>query len=206
MPTPATAVRPMRWDDIPRILRIAEESSSCWIRADFRAVFQSHETLGFVAESADRIVVGFALCAVERDCNVPDRGRLSWWRRWKRLLGGGQGGAAPWETTRRINLFALAASRDAQDAGVESALLKHFERGLRSPRDRLEAVVPETDAGAQTLLREAGFLAVRVVPGYYCHIDGYLMTRENRLALAAGDCEIDRQQVKAIRRISHPPR
>ena len=62
--TPNSVVRDMRWDDIPGLLHIAEQSPSCWLRADFRAMFQGSETLGFVSEAAGR-VVGFALCIVE---------------------------------------------------------------------------------------------------------------------------------------------
>ena len=49
----------------PRLLQIAEQSSSCWLRADFRDMFQSSETLGFVAEVSRTGIVGFGLCSVE---------------------------------------------------------------------------------------------------------------------------------------------
>ncbi len=49
---------------------------------------------------------------------------------------------------------------------------------MRDPADRLEAVVPETHVFALVMLCEAGFLAVRVLNGYYLHIDGYLMARD----------------------------
>jgi ribosomal protein S18 acetylase RimI-like enzyme len=188
----------MRWDDIPGLLQIAEQSSSCWLRADFRAIFQSSETLGFVAEVAGRLV-GFALCNVERIAAEGGRHRIAWWRRWKALLGGSPAG-----TARRVRLFAVAAAVEVADTGVELALLEKFQRSSCSPTDQLEAMVPETDAAAQQFLREAGFVAIRVVPGYYCHIDGYLMAHDHRDQFAPDDCQAEPSPITMRRRGLRP--
>lgn len=189
-------VRDMRWDDIPRLLQIAEQSASPWIRPDFREVFQRSETLGFVAEESGRIV-GFGQCTIERTAARTGRSRIAWWRRWKWPFSGGESIVA-----RRINLFALATVAAA--AGVELALLQYFQRRIGTAADQLEAIVPEIDLIAQDLLREAGFVAIRAVAGYYCHIDGYLMIRDNRRDPAAEDCQVEPSPITMRRRGVRP--
>ncbi len=187
----------MRWDDIPRLLQIADKSASPWIRPDFREAFQRSETLGFVAEESDRIV-GFGLCSIEHTRARNGRKGLAWWRRWKWPFGSGASGSV-----RRINLFALATVANAA-AGVEVALLQYFQRRIGTAADQLEAIVPEIDLAAQDLLHEAGFVAIHAAAGYYCHIDGYLMIRDNRRELAAEDCQIEPSPITMRRRGIRP--
>jgi hypothetical protein len=176
MTTNPLTVRAMIWDDIPHIRRIAEESPSCWIRPDFLTVFQSNETLGFVAQRGDRIA-GFLLCTVHR-LSI-DSNHSSWnplkrcWRLIAYLINGTTG------SSRRISLFGMGTATGFSESDTQRALLKQFDHGLRQPADRIEAVVPETDVVAQSVLRVAGFSAVRVLRGYYLHVDGYLMARDN---------------------------
>jgi hypothetical protein len=168
----------MQWDDIPSILAIAWETSSCWLGPDFRSVLQSHETLGFVGQQEGQ-VVGFALCTVHRESadrrSIPsEREPFKRWLKWLSRMFNKSGGSA-----RRIRLFAVGVAPDFMETDIERLLLKRIDTDLRDPADRLEAVVPETHVFAQATLRDAGFLAVRVLSGYYLHIDGYLMARDN---------------------------
>ena len=101
-------------------------------------------------------------------------------------------------------MFALAAAHDCVDSGIELALLEHFERGLCAATNNLEAIVPETDVAAQQYLREAGFVAIRVAPGYYCHIDGYLMARDHRDNFARDDCQAEPSPITMRRRGFRP--
>lgn len=178
-------VRPMKWDDIPRILAIAQETTSCWIGPDFRSVLQSNETLGFVAAQQGR-VIGFALCAVYRDPNqlsFPNTPELfKRWPKWLRHLFNRRN-----TSSRRIHLFAVGVVPGCEETDVERLLLKQIDADLRAATDRLEAIVPETNVLAQAVLRESGFLAIRVLNGYFLHIDGYLMARDNGTFLASTD-------------------
>jgi hypothetical protein len=181
-------VRHMKWDDIPSILAIARETSSCWIGPDFRSVLQCNETLGFVGQQENQ-VVGFALCTVSRStvhessihgCPIPRKPEsFKGWPKWFRRIFNKSNGL-----TRRIHLFAVGVALDFVESEVERLLLKCIDTDLRSAADRLEAIVPETNVFAQSVLRESGFLAVRVFSGYYLHIDGYLMERDNATFLA----------------------
>ena len=178
-------VRPMKWDDIPRILAIAQETKSCWIGPDFRSVLQSNATLGFVAAQQDQ-VIGFALCTVHRDSNqpsIPNKPELfQWWPKWLRHILNRRN-----TLSRRIHLFAVGVAPGCEETDVERLLLKHIDTDLRASTDRLEAIVPETDVLAQAVLRESGFLAIRVLSGYFLHIDGYLMARDNGTLIASTD-------------------
>lgn len=172
---PTLIARRMKWDDIPAILAIASESGSTWIRPDFRLTLQVNETLGFVVES-EKSVVGFALCTVQR-CQIKPIGNrrfpIAWidrlWQLFdrRRTIG------------RTIRLFALATAVDHAESEIERLLLEQIDLNLYHPSDRIEALVPETNVAAQSILREAGFSAERLVRGHFLSIDGYLMARQN---------------------------
>jgi ribosomal protein S18 acetylase RimI-like enzyme len=174
-PERRSAVRRMRWDDIPTILHIAAGAPAPrWIREDFLHVFQSNETVGCVAVVRNRIA-GFALCRIDRIPGLlgPHEatlfGKLLWWRRRGR---------------RRVELFGLAVSSACPRTEVERALVEEILRDFGDSSDRIQAVVPESSVWAQTLLRDAGFRAIHVFRGYYGGEDGYLMRRDGAMPAA----------------------
>jgi ribosomal protein S18 acetylase RimI-like enzyme len=166
-------VRRMSWDDIPEILRIANRTpASPWVRPDFLNVFQSSETVGYVALDRER-VAGFALCSIVRPPEVFDPNgagfldRLFAWLR-------GRG-----RRRRHLELFGLGVVPDCPRPEVERALLEAIVWDFGDRAETIRAVVPETSVAAQTFLRGRGFQAVRVFRGYYGREDGYLMRRES---------------------------
>jgi ribosomal protein S18 acetylase RimI-like enzyme len=168
-------VRCMLWDDLPAMLAIAEQTASTWMPPNFRLQLQTHETIGFVGVR-DKQVVSFALCTVHRQQSGDEkqesilRRGLNWLRR---LFGT----ADP--LPRRIRVIAVGLAPQLADAEeIERALLQRVDSDLGRPSNRLEMAVPETDFVAQSLLRDLGFVADRMLSGHYLHIDGWLMVRD----------------------------
>jgi ribosomal protein S18 acetylase RimI-like enzyme len=164
----------MHWDDIPEILGIAGRmSASPWIRPDFLSVFQSNETVGYVALDRER-VAGFGLCSIVRPPGTFRRNgaglteKLFGWIRGKR---GRQ--------RRSLELFGLGVVPDCPRPKVERALLDAILWDFGDSVEIIRAVVPETSVWAQNFLRGRGFQAVRVFRNYYGREDGYLMQRES---------------------------
>jgi ribosomal protein S18 acetylase RimI-like enzyme len=166
-------VRRMHWDDIPEILGIAGRTPApSWIRPDFLPVFQSNETIGYVAVVRKRIT-GFALCSVSRP---PVEFVCQGGTFLEKLCGWFRGEACC--RPRHLELFGLGLASDGPRAEVERALLEEIVRDLEGSADVLQAVVPETSVSAQTFLQGHGFQAIRVFRSYYGQEDGYLMRRE----------------------------
>ena len=162
-------VRRMKWDDIPEVLRIAQQPEA-WIRPDFLTVFQSSETVGHVAEIQKQIA-GFALCSIARLQPV-DVGRDPFYNRLVRWL-------TEWRRhrPRQFHLFGLAVVSGWPQASVEKALLGEIVRDLGPSAESIQAVAPETRLAAQIFMRDDGFQASGIYKCYYGLEDGYLMRR-----------------------------
>jgi ribosomal protein S18 acetylase RimI-like enzyme len=63
--------------------------------------------------------------------------------------------------------------------GIGRALLEEIHQAFRQSGDDIQATVPETNLPVQLFLRDAGYKAVRVVPGCFGSEDGYVMQRSN---------------------------
>ncbi|HTQ39658.1 MAG TPA: hypothetical protein VMJ32_11560 [Pirellulales bacterium] len=183
--------RRMKWDDIPEILRLAEDRTARrWLQSDFLEVFQRNETIGFVS-MARRRIAGFALCTITRITPArpystrPIAQRLLNW-------------FPPSRSGPRwyVNLFGMALDRDWPLPVIEQGLFNTLENELRRPKDRIQCVVPEASVAAQVVLRNAGFRALRLIPDYLDGETGYVMTREN-MNLHRVSCTT--QQVQAHR-------
>lgn len=167
----------LRWmiqRDLPYLLQIEQQNYALrWNQQDFLGVFQSIDTAGCVAEVGDR-VVGYLIYSVpsnqedEFETEEPSSVRQRWRQKRK-------------PTTLqplRIILRNVAVAHEWQRQGVGQALLERFERKLRHPEDRIQAIVPESNLPMQLLLREAGYQAVRVLRNHFGIEDGYLMERQ----------------------------
>jgi hypothetical protein len=185
-PYSETFVRRMVWDDVPRMLAIAEQTTSTWMPPNFRMQLQTNETMAQVAVR-EKQAVGFALCTVHHYGPGGRDGELeSIWLRWSHWLRRLMGLADP--LPRCIRLMAVGLAPQLADADeVERLLLERLDADLRGPADRLEMIVPETDLVAQSVLRDLGFVAERMLAGHYLHIDGWLMVRDEKRRMAARD-------------------
>jgi hypothetical protein len=164
-------VRRMKWDDIPEVLRIAQQpAAAAWIRPDFLTVFQSSQTVGYVAEIQKRIA-GFALCSIARLQPV-DVGCDPFLVRLLRWLTEGRR-----HRPRQFELFGLAVASGRPQAMVEKALLGEIVRELGPSAESIQAVAPETRLAAQIFMRDVGFQASEICKCYYGLEDGYLMRR-----------------------------
>lgn len=166
----------LRWmiqRDLPYLLQIEQQSRALrWTQQDFLSVFQSIDTAGCVAEVGDR-VVGYLIYSVPaQQGDTGDADDIPTVReRWQRK------GKATGPQSLRIILRNVAVAHEWQRRGVGKALLERFERKLRHPQDRIQAIVPESNLPLQYLLRDAGYRAMRVLRDYFDNEDGYLMER-----------------------------
>lgn len=172
-PVSTLSLRWMIQRDLPYLLQIEQQGRALrWTQQDFLSVFQSIDTAGCVAEVGDR-VVGYLIYSVpaqQGDAEEVEDGPTvrERWRKKSKVVG---------PQSLRIILRNVAVAREWQRRGVGKALLERFERKLRHPRDRIQAIVPETNLPLQCLLRDAGYRAVRVLRDYFDGEDGYLMER-----------------------------
>ncbi len=165
---PRATLREMVRLDVPRLVRIAEQTSTPHrTRQDFLAALQAGA--GAVAEIEGQ-TVGFVVYQV----TLPPGGSkptvlkklLLWCLPWCR-------GALA--SPRHVDLRFIAVLPQWHRQGIGRALLEKVRQAFRRSGDHLQAVVPETNLPVQLLLRDAGYRAVRVVPDYYGSEDGYVM-------------------------------
>jgi ribosomal protein S18 acetylase RimI-like enzyme len=64
--------------------------------------------------------------------------------------------------------------------GIGRAPLEELHHQFPEPGDTLLAKVPETNLPAQLFLRDTGYEAVRLLPGYHDGKDGYVVERQGR--------------------------
>jgi ribosomal-protein-alanine N-acetyltransferase len=169
----------LRWmiqRDLPYLLQIEQQHHALrWTQPDFLSVFQSIDTAGCVAEIGDR-VVGYLIYSVPAQQENGENAAEdlpSVRERWKLHK---KKPATP--QPLRIILRNIAVAREWQRQGVGRALLERFERKLRHPADRIQAIAPDTNLPIQLLLRNAGYKAIRVLREYFGAADGYLMERQ----------------------------
>lgn len=155
-----------RWfihKDLESVLEIEQASfDHPWTERDFRAVFRIRETMGHVAEPNDS------------RCRVA-------------------GFMITELKKRRIDLINLAVAPDCRRMGVGQQMLGHLIGKLHpGQRTAITAVVRESNLGGQLFFRDTGFVAVRVLRGYYQDDgdgeDGYLM--EYRIQAARSEEEL----------------
>jgi ribosomal protein S18 acetylase RimI-like enzyme len=171
LPPPNLTLRRIFMRDLPSIIEIEQQPTMRWPLRDLRAVLQSSNAAGWVAEVNGR-VVGFLIYVVglQPDKNSEDpagnfRGRLD--------------SASRPHTGQplHITLLNMAVAPVWQRTGLGRALLAKLSQALQHPRDRIQTTVPESNLGAQLLLRAGGYKAVRVLRGFFDSEDGYLLER-----------------------------
>jgi ribosomal protein S18 acetylase RimI-like enzyme len=157
--------------DLPSIIEIEQQPSMRWPLRDLRAVLQSSNAAGWVAEINGR-VVGFLIYVVGLQ---PANGRDESADRAKNRLGSAS--RAHTGQPLHITLLNMAVAPVWQRTGLGRALLAKLNQALQHPRDRIQTTVPESNLAAQLLLRSAGYKAIRVLRGFFDAEDGYLMER-----------------------------
>jgi ribosomal protein S18 acetylase RimI-like enzyme len=159
--------------DLWPLVRIADQTPALrWVQQDFEATLQADGGASTVAEVNGQ-VVGFILYRVS-----PPPDRMAWGTI-KKLLGR----CWPWKpcvrtAPRRVDLLYIAVVPEWQRHGIGRALLEDLHHQFQEPGDILQATVPETNLPAQLFLWDAGYKAVRVLPGYHEGEDGYAMERQ----------------------------
>ncbi|HZU35834.1 MAG TPA: GNAT family N-acetyltransferase [Gemmataceae bacterium] len=171
---PAAQVN-LRWilqRDLPCMLQIEQQPPAPqWTRQEFREVFQSADTAGWVAEFGGQ-VVGFL---VYRVTSQPDLIQSVANResdmRWYRI------GREPARKPLGITLLNLAVAPSWRRRGIGRALLERIGQKLQHAGDSVTVSVPETNLPMQLLLRSAGYRALSVQRDYFGSEDGYLMEK-----------------------------
>jgi ribosomal protein S18 acetylase RimI-like enzyme len=170
--TPALTFRQMAPRDLLQVWRIEQQTSARrWTVQDFLTVLQSGHTVGQVVESGDQII-GYVIYSVQ---NVPQQEEED-----SKSIHSHLAGPHSHISEHPLNLILLhlVVHPDWRRRGVGLALIGRLTKKLRHADDRIQTTVPDSNLPAQLLLREAGFMAVRVLRGYFGEDDGYVMERE----------------------------
>jgi ribosomal protein S18 acetylase RimI-like enzyme len=158
--------------DLPALMQIEQQPPALrWTEQDLKAVIQTPNTAGWVAEVEGR-VVGFLIYVVSLQ---PQREDLTkevskehpHWAKWFRP-----------RQPLHVTLLNLAIVGDYQRCGLGRLLVGRLNQEFTHPQDRIQATVPESNLSVQCLLRETDYRAVRIFRGYYDSEDGYLMERK----------------------------
>ncbi len=171
LPLTNLALRRILHRDLPSLMQIEQQPPALrWTEQDLKAVIQTPNTAGWVAEAEGR-VVGFLIYVVslqpQREDASPDTGKEQpHWAKWFRP-----------RQPLHVTLLNLAITADYHRCGLGKTLVGRLNQEFTHPQDRIQATVPESNLSVQCLLREAGYRAVRIFRGYYDSEDGYLMER-----------------------------
>jgi ribosomal protein S18 acetylase RimI-like enzyme len=158
--------------DLPQLVRIEEHTPAPHrTRQDFLTAFQTGR--GAVAEVNGQ-TVGFVIYQVTLPLDGMGLGALKKLVRW--CLPPRQGAQMP---PRHVGLLHIAVLPEWHRRGIGRALLEKIHETICQSGDDIQATVPETNLPAQLFLRDAGYKAVRVVPGCFGSEDGYVMQRIN---------------------------
>jgi ribosomal protein S18 acetylase RimI-like enzyme len=117
-------------------------------------------------------VVGFALYKVAPPASPAGLDRIKRLLRW----------CWPWKadtrvSLQRVDLLRIGVLAEWQRQGIGRSLLERLHQEFRRSGCRIQAIVPESNLPAQLFLKDAGYKAVRILPGHYGGEDGYLMER-----------------------------
>jgi len=172
--TSATATltfRQMAPRDLLQVWRIEQQTAvRRWTVQDFLTVLQSGNTVGQIAESGDQII-GYVIYTVQ---SVPKEEVPS-----DSIHTPFAGPHADFsDQPLDLVLLHLVVHPEWRRRGVGLALLGRLAKKLRHADDRIHSTVPESNLGAQLMLRAGGYKAVRVLRGYFGDEDGYVMERE----------------------------
>jgi ribosomal protein S18 acetylase RimI-like enzyme len=158
--------------DLPALMQIEQQPPALrWTEQDLKAVIQTPNTAGWVAEAGGRIV-GFLIYVVSLQPQpeeiVKETGREhAHWAKWFRP-----------RQPLHVTLLNLAVVAEYHRCGLGRLLVDRLSQEFTHPQDRIQATVPESNLGVQCLLRDTGYKAVRIFRGYYDSEDGYLMERK----------------------------
>jgi ribosomal protein S18 acetylase RimI-like enzyme len=156
--------------DLAALMQIEQQPPALrWTEQDLKAVIQTPNTAGWVAEAEGR-VVGFVIYVVSLQPQHEDPRERSkvqpHWAKWFRP-----------RQPLHVTLLNLAVVSDFHRCGLGRMLVGRLNQEFTHPCDRVQATVPESNLSVQCLLRESGYKAVRIFRGYYDTEDGYLMER-----------------------------
>jgi ribosomal-protein-alanine N-acetyltransferase len=168
---PNLTVRRLLQGDLPDLVQIEQPPPAPqWTKQDFRKIFQTGDTAGWVAVMSNR-VVGYLIYQVTGQTPV-EEGLIDCLRSRGRWAPGGEA-REPFTLT----LMSLAVAPAWRRQGVGRALLEKVNQKLQQAGDCIEVTVPESNLPLQFLLRGAAYKAVSVRRGYFGSEDGYLMER-----------------------------
>jgi len=172
--TSATATltfRQMAPRDLLQVWRIEQQTAARrWTVQDFLTVLQSGNTVGQIAEASDQII-GYVIYTVRSSTKEEDQSDS--------IHSPFAGPHAHFsEQPLNLVLLHLVVHPEWRRRGVGLTLLGRLTKKLRHADDRIHATVPEGNLGAQLLLREGGYKAVRVLRGYFGEEDGYMMEKQ----------------------------
>jgi ribosomal protein S18 acetylase RimI-like enzyme len=157
--------------DLPALMQIEQQPPALrWTEQDLKAVIQTPNTAGWVAEIEGR-VVGFLIYVVslqpQRDERNGENGKEHpHWAKWFRP-----------RQPLHVTLLNLAVTAEYHRCGLGRLLIGRLSQEFTHPQDRIQATVPESNLSVQCLMREGGYRAVRIFRSYYDTEDGYLMER-----------------------------
>jgi len=167
---PAVTLRWILQRDLPVMLQLEQQPPAPqWTQKEFKAVFQSADTAGWVADIAGR-VVGFLVYRVTSQPDLVESVAADF-PGWRSYAAAGQVARKP----LGISLLNLAVAPSWRRHGIGRTLLGRIGQKLQQPQDCIEVTVPESNLPVQLLLRDAGYKAVSVQRDYYGAEDGYRM-------------------------------
>ena len=173
LPPPNLTLRRIFMRDLPAIIEIEQQPTMRWPLRDLRAVLQSSNAAGWVAEINGR-VVGFLIYVVGLQADTGSADSVAGSKNRLSSVSRPHTGQP-----LHITLLNMAVAPVWQRTGLGRALLAKLNQALQHPRDRIQTTVPESNLGAQLLLRAAGYKAVRVLRGFFDCDDGYLFERRH---------------------------